>query len=548
MKKIVIIYLLMMISIAILSLLINMPWRIFSSINFPQQLHVIIEGTNSLLMFLIFLVSNHLYSRTKEERLAIFGGGFLTGSILNCIHIITVKNFPYDFLSLANIQNNPTIVYLFLGNLVLPLAIYYTLIHKPSLHKIENFRLKTYIIYFLIFLVLILVPFLINNAIPKLTYDFNLIVHSLEFINYSLYIMLAFIIVNIRHGAKHKFFPTFTVGLIISGFGGLFYINPISIQLNEILAHIFQAIGLLFFLAGINSLLTYSSDLRFKDELVAHLCLMLIAFYIVFASIASVVFDVIFPPISAYIFVEFILIFQFIVYLIANKVTQPITNIIDTLSEYTPGQGYIDMPIVRNDEIGVLTEKINSLSMLSWQKILEISKIAEKERSIRRIFETMRRVSNINIIKNSIMDEIKKAFNPDRCFIALYDSLNDSFYYDKYFEQLPSKILWTFKNEDDNDFMVKQLNDFLKNNTEIYFDNIEDYIVNNSLKGTPKEELLRGYQIKSCYHIPILYASHLLGCLVLHYTSKYNYSDKTDLAYLKTMATQIGIAIYQAKA
>lgn len=552
MKKVIILYISMIILIAFIAILMSVKFDFLSTINFPRPLHIVLEGTNSILMALIFLVSNFMYSKTKDERLIILAGGFLIGAILNTVHIIKVQSFPYDLLSLANIQNNPSTIYLLLGNLILPLAIYFALVHKPSGGKIEDFRLKTYGLYFFIFLGLITCPYLIIHFLPKLQYDLNILIHSLEFINYSLYIMLAFIVINIRQSSNIKIFPMFTTGLIISGLGGLFYINPLLIPFNEILAHIVQSIGLVFLLAGISHFRTYAKFLKVKDELVAYMCLLIVVFYIVFVSIGSTLFNITFPSISAYIFVEFILVFQFVVYLIANIVTRPITKIIEALNEYTPGKEYINIPVIRNDEIGQLTEKINTISMLSWNKILEISKIVEREQSVIRIFESMRRVSNQNVIKNSIIDEIKKALNPDRIFIALYDSENDSFYFDKYIESLPSRSLFNFCKEDEQDeekeeeIMLKKLNEFLKNNLELCFANVNDYIVTNSLEKTQKEVLLKEYNIKSCCNIPIYYAGNLLGCLVIQYTEMFKEFDSTDLSYMKMMATQLGVVIHEA--
>ena len=545
MKKIILLYILMIILIAGLAILMNRPWEIFSLIKFPPTLHVIIEGANSLLMFLIFLVSNYLYSKAKDERLLILAGGFLVGSILNSINIITVKAFPYDLLSMANLQNNPTIVYLLLGNLILPLAIYFSLLHKPSQLKLQAFRLKVYSIYFFIFLALTTFPLLIHYFLPYLTVQFHEIMHAIEFINYSLYIMLAFIVINIRQASNLTFFPAFTLGLIILGLGGLFYINPLLVQANEILAHIFQALGLMFMLVGIPRLQTYALFLRFKDELVAYLCLLLISFYIVFISTTSVLFHITFPPFSAYIFIEFILIFQFIVYLMSNKLTQPVTTLIETLSVYNPGEEPIIVPVIRRDEIGRLTDKINAASTLAWQKISEISQMAERERSIIRVFEAMRRVSDPNIIKNTIIDEISKKFNPDKCFIALYDSANDSFYFDKYSEHLPSKTLVSFNGIEEDALNFEQFNNLFKSNIKVCFANVEEYIEKNSLKGTAQEKLLREQNIKSFCSIPIYSAGNFFGYVIIQYANEYKELNKKDLSFLTTMATQIGIAINQ---
>lgn len=543
MNKVIFIYILTIITIAALVVGMHTTLATFSAVSFPQSLHIILEGTNSALMFLMFLIATYSFFKTDDERLAILGGGFLLGGIWNCIHIIMIKNFPYDLLSTANIQNNPSIVYLLLSNLILPLSIYFALTHKPSNLSLKHFGLKTFNLYVFVFIILSIFPLLIHKFLPNFVNNMNLIIHSLEFINYSLYITLAFIVINIRQASKVTFFPTFTTGLIFSGLAGLFYINPTISSLNEIIAHIFQGIGLIFMLFGINKFVMYSKYLRFKDELVADLCIVLIVFYFVFIATISLIFHIIFPPISAYIFIEFILIFQFIIYLIANKITKTITDIIDALNKYTPGEEYVNIPIIRNDEIGMLSEKINAVSKLSSQKLTEISKISERDRSILRIFESMRRISKQDIIKNSIIEEIKKALLPERIFIALYNKEEDLFYYDKFIENLPSKTLIDFKDEHHEEKMIKRLNWFLKPNPELCYSNLEDYIINNSLTGTRRARILKCYGIKSCCNVPIYYAGNLLGCLMIQYTKEYVNMDKIDINYLKTMATQLGVVI-----
>lgn len=544
MKKIIVLYIFMILAIAGLAFLMNMHWESLSFINFPYKLHLAIEGTNSILMFLIFLAANNAYSKTKDERLVILAGGYLIGAIFNCMHIIMSTAFPYDLLSLDNIKNHPNIIYLLMCNLILPLAIYFALMHKPSQPHIDNFRLKVYSIYFLIFMGLISFPFFTHHFSLELIYKFNLILHALEFINYSLYIMLAFIVINIRQGSNLTFFPVFTTGLVISGLGGLFYLDPNILPLNGILAHVFEAVGLVFILAGINHFQAYAKFLRFKDELVAYLCLMFIAFYIVFVSIASIVFHIVFPSFSAFIFLEFILIFQFIVYLISNKLTQPLTRIIEYLNKYNPGDEPVIIPVIRRDEIGMLAEKINTAAILSWQRILEVSKIAERESSIRRVFEAMRRVSDQNIIKNTIIDEISRTLHPDKCIISLYDSVNNIFYFDKYLENLPSRVLANFDEVSEDELKFQEFYEIFKNDMEVCFANLEEYITKNSLKGTPTEKFLRENNIKSCCSIPIYYANNLLGFVILEYTKSYKELSEDELMFLKTMVTQIAIAIH----
>lgn len=545
MKKTIFLYLLTIIFIVLIAALMNTEIEVFSFIKFPKWLHIVLEGTNSLLMILIAIASNHMFSKTKNEKLVIIAGGFLIGAIFNTIHIINVNHFPYDIISLESLQVNPSTIYLLIGNLIIPLSILWSLIHKQTQQKPEIFKSKVYAFYTFMFIVLSLCPYLIYHSSPTLIYKFNIIAHSLEFINYSLYLMLAFIVINIRYSSHQTFFPAFTVGLIVLGLGGLFYLSLNYVQANEILAHILQLTGIALLLGSIDKFLIYSSYLRFKDELVAYLCLLVICFYVGFISIVSAIFHVILPPISAYIFVEFILIFQFSIYLISNQVTKPITKIIDALNEYEPGQEYTPIPIMRNDEFGMLTNKINEVTLLSSQKIKDVANIVARENSLIKIFESMQRISNPNIIKNSIIEEIKREINPDSISIALYNKDTDSFYLDDYTNALPSRVLKEPIDTETEKIIIEQLNEYLKNSLELCFSNVDDYIKKNNLEGTEREKILKKYDIKSCCNIPIYYAGTLLGCLVIQYTTKFINWDILNITYLKKMAIQLGTLIYK---
>lgn len=545
-------YIFIILLIAILSILMSMKLGLrfphLVTLTFPRGVHIIIEGIDSLLMFLVFLASNHTYSKTKDERFVIVAGGFLISSIFNSVHIFTVTTYPYDFISVANIQKNPTLVYLLLSNLIIPLSIYFAITHKYLSQKIENYRFKIYTIYFIIFLTLTIFAFLTTNFLPIfLEYKFQIVMSTLEFINYSLYLILAFILINIGANTSQTVLKKIIIGLIVLGIGGLFYINPSIIQANELLAHILEVVGLSFILTGINGLKNLPAFLTFKDGLVAYLCLELICFYVISISVASALFDMIFPPFSAHVVIEFLLIFQLIIYLIVDEFTRPITNIIKVLNEYTPGEAPNIIPITQYDEIGILTDKINQAATLSWQRITDVSKMAERERLIRSIFEIIRKTLDPRLIKNIITAEICKALGADRCFILIYDSVKDYYYVDENSEYISSAEQANIFNKNHRNVKFKKFREAFKNNIEICFSNVEEYISTNSLEGTPQEEILREYNVKSCCNIPVYFSNSLLGYIILHYTNEYRELSEDDLSFLKIMATQIGIAIRQAE-
>lgn len=502
MKKTILIYILMIVAIAFLTPLINTYYGVFPISSLPRPLHVITEIIITLLMFLVFLVSNRLYSNTKDNRLAIIAGGFFIGAIFNVVHIFVMNDFSYDMLSLDNIQKNPTLVYLLFANLILPLSIYAALIYKPFCTDAKNFRFKIYNIYFYIFLVLLTAPLLIWFIFPGLIHKFNIMLYSLQFISYSLYIILASIFVSVRYSFKQACFPTFTLGLFVLGLGGLFYINPLLLQQNELIAHIVQAIGLVLILNGIPCIRILPVLLKYKDEFMAYLFLLLVAFYVLFIPVSSAIFHVVYPQNSAFIFVEFLLIFQLIIYI---------------------------------------------ATAISWQKVTAVYVSAERDRSIIRVLESMRRISNKNILKDTIIKEINNDFSADKCFIVIYNKEKKYYHYDRYSEYLPSKTLVNFDDLDKEELEFENFADTF-HNIEINFANADDYIDKCSLKGTFQEKFLKNNHLKSVYSIPIKYGEEQFGFIILYFTSDYKELNNNDFEFLQKMATQLGIIMHQENA
>lgn len=501
MKKTITIYILMIIIILCLILAMNIPWGNPGFSTFPRLLHISFETLMSILMLLIFLAGNNLYTKTKDERFAILAGGFLFGAILNLVHVITVPDFPYDTLSLDNLTKHRTLVSLLLSNIIISLSIYISLIYKPPVKHKEHFRFKVFSMYFYVIAALLGIPFLIYQFLPGFTNKLNIIISSLECIVYTFYIMLASILINLYLINKQKYFPTFLLGLIIFGLGGIFFINPAIRPISGILAHIFQIVGLFLMLSGAHSIQPFTSQFKFKDELVAYLSLLLVTFYVFFISITAGIFNIMLPPLSAYLFIVLILFFQLVIYIIAS---------------------------------------------ISWERVADIYTMAEREQSIVRTFESIQRISNPNIVKNTIINEIKTCLNPDKSFIVLYDKDSNSFSLDKYYEKLPSRTLFDSESSDEELLEFKEFQDTFKN-FEINFANIEDYLAENSLKKSPQETLLKKYNIKSNYSLPINHNSILLGYLILQYTNEYKELSSEDLSYLARMANQIGITINHNK-
>lgn len=170
---------------------------------------------------------------------------------------------------------------------------------------------------------------------------------------------------------------------------------------------------------------------------------------------------------------------------------------------------------------------------------------AESEGLLRRITETIRSSLDINAIKNTIVTEICKVLNADRCFIIEYNQSNDKFIpvENEYLSSpdLKSSICFDLNNE------AKELEDINRNGGDLIITDIDKYIDENNLYNTPAEEHLREYNVQSGFSIPIFYYNQMLGILIIHYTSRKGGFSEEEVQLVKTLASQIAIALHQAE-
>lgn len=491
MKKIVILYFFLILSIPIFALFCNIETENFAMIAFNRTSHIILESLNTILLILICRHCQKLYKQTRDERFLIFGYGFLIGLTFNLVHIFAVKVFPFDNLSVTNLENNPSLVYLFFSNLILPLSINFSLMYKPF--SINNAKMNITHCYIYLFIVLSLLPLAIYFIIPQSVHNFYIAIHTAEYISYSLYLMTAAILISMKT-KEDQFIPNFfIIGLIFLGFSGIAYINPNLHPVSGLLGHLLQAIGLLCLLIGFSSFQDLSKLLKLKDELVSYFSLLIVALYVFLVSIISAIFNVVIPRIAGYIFIEVLLGFQLVTYVISS---------------------------------------------ISWNKIVNVYISADANRALIRILESINRISEPNIIKNTIISEIYRIYQPDKCIIVLYDKETNSFQLDKYTKFLPSRLL---KNSDYVEFEANDFNNFqsIFNNIEINFSTLNEYLQRTSGYATDEETWLKNHRIKSLYTIPISSNNQILGYIILYFIKESYALTDDDRTFLKRVASHI---------
>ncbi len=148
--------------------------------------------------------------------------------------------------------------------------------------------------------------------------------------------------------------------------------------------------------------------------------------------------------------------------------------------------------------------------ILLYQKT---KKRAEKERLLRKIFETMRSSLDVNVIKKNIVTEVGKALGVDICLIFLYNSVEKNFYVDEASEYIVSPDEKSFIGYTSDKIGLQLITDIFKQDREIHYEDIDKFIQVNGLQGSPMEKFLRSFDIKSGYSVLIHYANSLIGPL-----------------------------------
>lgn len=178
--------------------------------------------------------------------------------------------------------------------------------------------------------------------------------------------------------------------------------------------------------------------------------------------------------------------------------------------------------------------------------INKVKQYAESEKFMREIFETMRSSLDLNKIKNTIVNEVGKALNANKCVLWYYDKNSNVFIIEESSEYRSSDKIKSLVGKNSKDLKIEWLTDLYKIGKEVMFSNVKEFIKEKNLEGTSIEQYLKEYDIKSSYNIPIVNSDEILGVLIVQYTKNYTTLSQEDLDFLRIVAVQAGEAIYQA--
>jgi len=542
MNKIIGLSIFLIVFIAILSLSGDAPYyHLFLESRFLPWHHVVLEGINSLVLFLIFFKAQNIYSKTHDKRMIIVAIGFLTAVVLNVVHLAMTHSFPYDVLSMQNLHNKPYLFFLIVGKIMTSTSLFlYVMSTANSSDKVKANYKK--IIYGTSFLILLTAAVSYNLIwVLHKHYDLSRILLLGQIISpayVALFFITAFIYAEARLVNKKNIFSAFIVGLILLGIDHLFFISPHLAQGYGLWGHMLKIVGFTCILVGLKNVPEGSEIVSFKQKLLAYLYIILLVSYLIIASTIALFFNINFPEHFPQVFIEFLLLAGLAKYITTTKLIQPVLNISNHIEKYKVGEEPEKIPVISNDEIGVLTDKLNQIMNLKWEYTKELKNSRDKEALLRKIVETVGKSLDLKLILNTICKEVFELFKSDRV------SIEDFPYHDN-LSQWEVTSQWKSGPDilgvNDIEYSPKS-KQFLGTRVviegkDIIADDIEksdlpDYYIDTHKK----------MNIKSYIAVPI----GNWGAIALSQVHNYRHWTEDEIQLLHTIASQAYIAIRQA--
>lgn len=213
---------------------------------------------------------------------------------------------------------------------------------------------------------------------------------------------------------------------------------------------------------------------------------------------------------------------------------------------------YIHEHFINEDEINLIKTIANQVAIAIHQaKLYNTTKeLAKREKLLRSITETVRKSLNFDETKKSIVEQIGKTLNADRCFILEYNKANDKILIINE-EYLSSDNIIPYKGVDLNEHIPSLVAEFKKGkritvNESGLILNGEKINFESNIFADVKKAVER-YKVKSALVFPLFYADEFLGDLVLHYVVEQHEVGEDEINFLNLISDQISLALYQSK-
>lgn len=173
--------------------------------------------------------------------------------------------------------------------------------------------------------------------------------------------------------------------------------------------------------------------------------------------------------------------------------------------------------------------------------------LAERERINRNIIEILRSSIDKTVIKKLFVKNIGKFFNADRVLFADYDEEADMYLpVDDTSEYRTNTSIKSLVGVDWGDLSVRDCIAPLIARREVRIVDWEEFVAQTPSYEDCYKKLYKNSNILSTYSFPVLYEFELLGFFSIEF-SEAKYLELEDIARIRSICTQAGIALYHAE-
>lgn len=177
--------------------------------------------------------------------------------------------------------------------------------------------------------------------------------------------------------------------------------------------------------------------------------------------------------------------------------------------------------------------------------LIKEKQTTQREKLLRNVISSIRSSLDIYEIKKVFVNEVGQLLGSDRSFISVFNTQGNIFEpIDKDSEYLSSPDVKSNIGEDLE--IYKFYTSELRKKNEIIVQNAEDFLNQYNLREMPFIDYLIENNVKSGVGLPILYGDEILGIFAVQFTKALHLFTEEELEFLRTLANQAGIAIYQA--
>lgn len=190
---------------------------------------------------------------------------------------------------------------------------------------------------------------------------------------------------------------------------------------------------------------------------------------------------------------------------------------------------------------------VKLLSLIA-NSISEIAHKNKREKIYRHIIEMMRSSLDIEVVKHEMVFQIGKHFGADRVAFADYDSTKGNYFISTENEYRSSSEVKTFIGYDfaATPGFIEAIRELHLTGKDIIFSDLDKYLEDNNLKSTAIERFYNEMGFQSSMAINISHGDEFYGNLVITYEKK-RYIKEGDIEFIRMLANQAGIALYQAE-